>query len=336
VDRSNDESDLIALICSGQAVLMAGAGTSVPRYGTWDDLLDGLERLAQVHGRDFRAEADRRANDFLSYVDDIATALNAAGEGDRYLNYLRTQFAPRDGEVDELHQLLVSLPFRGLMTTNYDPSFSAALAQASAGSFDHVRNLAGDPPGSVDDWLRSLAEGHLPPRLILHCHGYYLHPESIVLGARDYRRLYGELPPGDTDPETGFGPIRTRATRPFQILQAVVMAHPLVFVGFSMRDPAFRALVDFVMRLLWRFTADSSRTFILLPATGDNELSTSRTDELGVRVVRYEQVDACHAGLTDLLRRVHARCGSALASGSPPEAWWRAAYRLGRQLVEPS
>jgi len=243
---------------------MAGAGTSLSRYGSWVGVLEGLGDLAVAHGRGFVVDAKQRAEDPLGYAEDAKLALQAAGEEARYFDFLLRKFGPQPDQFGEFHELLVSLPICGMMTTNYDPCFVATIAKLVPGSFNAQRILRGDAPGAGDDWLTSLNSSTSGLRLVLHCHGYYLSPHAIVLGTDDYRELYGDQPPVDLDGGPGFRRIQTSATREAEILRGVFTHRPVVFVGFSMTDPYFRAMIEFVMRALWRFDPARSNTVVIL------------------------------------------------------------------------
>lgn len=316
---------------------MAGAGTSISRYGSWLSLLEHLGEIASKHGHDFGIDETKMAAVPLAYAEDARAALRAAGEEARYFDFLRRTFGPRDDQFGELHELLVTLPFCGLMTTNYDPCFVAAIAKVSPGSFDAWRVLRGGSPGGVNDWVRSLNGPSAGPRLVMHCHGYHLIPDTIVLAATDYKELYGELPPLDVDAGQGFGRIQTNSTIEAEILRGVFTHRPVVFVGFSLVDPYFRAFIEFVMRALWRFDSALSTTVVVLADT-EAEAAQQLRDRLGLRVLLYDPVNEQHDGLLELLRRIHARCGRPVPASMEPgahEPWWLHAFQAARLRVQP-
>src|SRR6266852_5270065 len=220
--NEQQKEELSNWICAEHPVLVAGAGTSNSRYGGWQDLIGNLEALAAKYGLGFKPDPVRRTTDFLSYIDDIRDALTAANEQNRYYHYLTTTYSQTDVAYDEVHRLLVSLPFSGLMTTNYDPCFGAAIAASTQGAFEPYRLLSGGAPAAWDEWLRSLESPHTSQSLILHCHGYYLYPQSIVLSARDYKQLYGPLPAAKVETERGLL-LNSEPTVPAQFRRSIFM-----------------------------------------------------------------------------------------------------------------
>jgi hypothetical protein len=315
---------------------MAGAGTSLSRYGSWNDALRALGELATQHGVDFAADDAQMQSDPLAYAQEAKTALRAAGdEGEaRYLEFLGRRFGPRPlDQFGELHELLVSLPFCGIMTTNYDPCFVAAIAKLVPGSFDAHRILGG-PPDGVDDWIRSLNVPGERLRRVLHCHGYYLAPESIVLTTEDYRALY-EPPSPTAIPDGESGPTRVEATTATQVLRMVLVGWPVLFIGFSLRDPYFLALIDFIKSRLWRFDADESPTIVLL-SQDERDAATQLRNDLGVRTILYDRIDQEHEGLRLLVRRIHSNCGRQVPTSpaTGAESWLLQTYDRVRRRVE--
>lgn len=316
---------------------MAGAGTSLSRYGSWNDALRALGELATRYGADFTANEAQLQADPLGYAQEAKTALLASGEEGkaRYLGFLGRRFGPRpQDQFGELHELLVSLPFCGIMTTNYDPCFVAAIAKLVPGSFDAHRILGG-PRDAVNDWIRSLNSPGERLRRVLHCHGYYLDPESMVLATEDYRDLYEPPAPPAASSDGERGPTRIEATTAVQVLLTVLVGWPVIFIGFSMRDPYFKALIDFIKSLLWRFDPAESPTIVLL-SQDETEGAAQLRNDLGVRTLLYDPIDLEHEGLLLLVRRIHSKCGRPLPTppASNGESWLLQTYDRVRHRVQ--
>jgi hypothetical protein len=130
-ENKRTRAELIAACASQESVLVVGAGPSRRLgYPTWDELLDRLHELvvtiAKDHDRPFTKPPDWAINP-LSYADSLRSHLEACTNNlDRYHSFLRLTFDSRG--TDMLHGQLVALPFRGIVTTNYDPSLDHALA----------------------------------------------------------------------------------------------------------------------------------------------------------------------------------------------------------------
>ena len=116
---------LIELVASGEAILIVGAGSSA-RVGhvTWDGLLEELEDLANRCGTGLD---QTRKDDPLEYAKDIKSHIEKTDDIGKYYDLLDQLFKPKSPAYDEFHRLLIDLPFRGILTTNYDSVLEAAL-----------------------------------------------------------------------------------------------------------------------------------------------------------------------------------------------------------------
>ena len=187
--------ELIDLVASGEAVLMVGSGSSARLgYVTWNGLIGELENLANRCGEGLD---QTRKGDALAYAEDIKSHIREK-EGDlgRYYNLLDDLFKPESPAYDEFHRMLVDLPFRGILTTNYDIVLEAALSEKKIEAklegkeispIDEVPLIIGpDSPRLIHEFLLSRNnDPHIPQR-IAHLHGIYRYRESIILSANDY------------------------------------------------------------------------------------------------------------------------------------------------------
>src|SRR5258708_26242458 len=224
------------------------------------------------------------------------------------------------------------------MTTNYDPCFGAAIAASDQGAFEPHRLLSGGPPTQWDEWLSSLDHPHSSQRLILHCHGYYSVPESIVLSARDYKQLYGPLLATSGDTQPGLQ-LRIAPSEAAQFIRSVLMVKTVLFVGFSMDDPYFQGFLEFVMRALWRYDPTRARAVLLLSADSGGASGAARHlgDSYGIHAYLYDPVDSSHSGLLNLFRSVADRCGTTTLSRparEPVGSWWKERFTIARLRTE--
>lgn len=198
-ENEKRKCDLIELVASGEAVLMVGAGSSA-RVGhvTWDGLLDELESLANRCGTGLD---QTRKDDPLEYAEDIKSHIEKTDDIGKYYDLLDQLFMPKSPASDEFHRLLIDLPFRGILTTNYDSVLEAALFDKKIEAeregkqirpIDVMPLVIGpDAPRLIHEFLLARNnDPHIPQR-IAHLHGLYRYRESIILSANDYVKNYG-------------------------------------------------------------------------------------------------------------------------------------------------
>jgi hypothetical protein len=216
------EQDLRRELERGRVVVVVGAGVAVAAtrgdpIASWLGLLEnGIGRCEQVFltlpegwGAELRARsASGEADDLVAVADEVARTLGApdGGEYRRWLRETVGALEPRDpATIEALHALGVPL-----LTTNYDSLIErvTGLEAVTWRSGPNVeRLLRGDEPG------------------VLHLHGHWEDPESVVLGIRSYDQVLG-------DAYAQFAP------------RALSAFNSLLFVGCGegLQDPNFGAL----------------------------------------------------------------------------------------------
>lgn len=228
---------LVALLKGSRPLLLAGAGASaVMGYPSWGELVSQLAAKF--------APTLALSDDYLADVDKILDEAVAADRAEEYFKHLDQTFCVDGARHRDLrfHRQLISLGFCGLITTNFDPTLEEASVNeySESGRVHHCDpvDLRSDRSYQVYAFLRSLGESPQHQR-VLHLHGFHTLPKRLILGARDYADAYGH------DLSAPDGALRTL---PRKIIWALLATRPVLFVGFSMRDPFFRKTVDLVRK----------------------------------------------------------------------------------------
>ena len=297
--------ELIELVASGEAVLIVGAGSSVRVcYVTWDGLLEELEDLANRCGAGLN---QTRKGDALAYAEDIKSHIrDKTGGLGRYYARLENLFGPKDPPYKDFHRKLVALPFRGILTTNYDTVLEAALGKLEPRTaYDNSLVIDENSAGRVHEFLMAMNNDKRMTRRIAHLHGRFDTPISIILSIEDYHRVYGLRLP--TDQVQG----DSEWTLHRKLLWAVLATRRVIFVGFSVADPYFNEMLETVSTDLWRW--DKSIHFAIMSISSANaENSKTRADglrrEYGVDTIFYEDSDNSHQGLDRILDEVGEAC----------------------------
>ncbi len=158
-------------------MLFVGAGSSRKvGYPAWNGLLAELETAARTLD-----EVKVRAVEGVDGLLRASTYKQILGP-DEYHRILRDTFAPQTPPHDTAHESLVAMPFRHVLTTNYDGVLQSAHRKVHgsvASSFD------------ADEWerlseLRQRQTAIGGARSYVHLHGSNGRPQSIVLCKEDY------------------------------------------------------------------------------------------------------------------------------------------------------
>ena len=326
-ENEERKRELIELVASGEAVLIVGAGSSARvGYVTWEGLLKKLEDLADQCGCDFEKDEEKRVKKPLEYAEDIKSHIrDKTGDLGRYYALLYELFEPRTTTYDEFHRLLVDLPFRGILTTNYDIVLEAALSGKKIEAkledkeippIDEVPLVIGpDAPPLIHEFLLSRNnDPHIPQR-IAHLHGTYRYRESIILSSKDYDKNYG-LRVEQTDKDRGN---EGRWTFHRKLLWAVLATRRVVFVGFSMKDPYFNKMLEIVSADLWGWNKSIHFAIMGIPLRlheaedrKDIQDSKDKADRLkskyGIDTVFYEVLEKSHKRLEDIFADIAKQC----------------------------
>ncbi len=256
--------DLKREFADGRALVVVGAGVSVQASGgaecaSWSGLLRHAARqCAEVHpelkegwlGRVVEEIASGDTDDLLSAAEKVTAKLGGRAGGE-YRRWLHSSvgglsLAAR-GIVDALRDLGAPL-----CTTNYD-----GLLEGITG----LRPITWRDHAGVEAFL----QGREPA--ILHLHGYWREPESVVLGIRSYEAVLGD-------------------SHAQAALRALLLTRTLVFAGFGagLEDPNFGEL------LKWRaanMSGSESRGYRLARDGECAEVQKQHPDEQRVVVVGY-------------------------------------------------
>jgi hypothetical protein len=190
--------------------------------------------------------------------------------------WMRSTWHP--GEIDVLashpHRCIVDLGFPVIYTTNYDSWLEETFQRA------------GKPFRKIVD-VANLAETRTGETEIIKFHGDFDNPDTIVLAESSFLRRMSLDEPLD---------IRLRADS---------LAKPILFIGYSMRDPNIRYLL-FKLRQLWQLTATTSKkpTSYLLLSDG-NEVQQCLLRQRGIEPILTPSPDV-NTGLRCFFRSLAA------------------------------
>jgi O-acetyl-ADP-ribose deacetylase (regulator of RNase III) len=201
--------ELEEALAAGRGVLFVGAGLSRGAgLPDWEGL---IKRLAADLGLD-----PGSGTDYL----DLAQWYRETLGNDRLAGVLRDTFgAPALPTL--AHYLLLSLPVRHVITTNYDSLLEEALAATNRPPLKVVRQ---------EDVSRT-GEGGVS---LVKLHGDVERAEEIVLSRDDYDEFFQRRPAMAL------------------LLEGLLLNQTFFFVGYGLRDPNFRQIYSRIARMLPR------------------------------------------------------------------------------------
>ena len=278
----------------------------------------------------FTPDCEKREKDPLAYAEDIKSYIRKRKEGiEKYYALLEQLFEPKDPPCADFHRKLVSLPFRGVLTTNYDRVLEAALRELDRPSADDNSLVINeDSAGQVDKFLRGLSDGNMQRR-IAHLHGRYDNPKSIILSNDDYQQAYDLNLPSATQAQSG-----PEQTLHQKLLWALLATRSFVFVGFSMNDPYFKRILETVSRDLRRWNRSTHYVVMGISPEGDEYSKAKKLkSDYGISTVFYKVSNGSHQGLDDIVDEIAEECDVRIRSPINDLDWLEQTSRRMEQFM---
>ncbi len=258
--------DLKEQIAKRQCIVVVGAGVSISSTdnapcASWTGLLhDGVKRCSDVltnlpNGWDKRAKEDIDSGDLdgmLASAEKISSRLGAPTGGE-YRTWLRQsvgQLRVKDAEILKALNDLGAV----IATTNYD---------------NLIEEITGLPAITWRDSARVERVLRGDDHAVLHLHGHYQTPESVILGIRSYEDVLGN-------------------DHAQAIQRAMTSLKTLLFVGCGdgLHDPNFGALLAWTGKL---FAGSEYRRFRLARSSEISDLQQQHPAEQRLFVLDYGQ-----------------------------------------------
>lgn len=273
---------LLSLLREKRAVLMVGAGCSkFAGYPLWDQLVENLR--AQ-----FSPTLKRlgEQEDLAEYADSILGQIEQNNRKSEYYKYLERLFAPKatGATYDEMHQILVKLDFRGIVTTNYDMVIEAAIIDVLRDQNGYYTNCDSvdlcnqERRFRVSEFLRNLSATSNYRSSVLHLHGFYSNAPQIILTKKDYLTNYGRIS------KTGLEQVPLDSLHR-KVIWTLLATYPVVFIGFGMKDPFFMSLLEVAKEDL-NLEGDTLH-YAILPDSDDEEGAKKLKERYTVQPIFY-------------------------------------------------
>jgi SIR2-like domain len=316
-NRSHREA-MCELVASNEAIAFVGAGMSAAlNYPSWNALLQSLTKEAEELG-EFAPEGITPTADPLTFAEALYRHFESHNKVDQFRSFLGRQYGPKSEGCSESHRKLVKLPFKALVTTNYDTCLEQALLDDDMACHRRprtdqcviIKRTATDRH-VIGNFLRSLDDRSSDrTRRVAHIHGVYSDTENIVLTASDYASAYGfSVKDGGVGKRLLEWPFHRR------FAWSLLATRRLIFFGSSLDDPYLRAMLDAVTDDLWEW--DQPIHFAIVPlderSLGSLETDLSTFRKYNLQLVFYDNLDSSYRGLDRLIEEAGERLGPNLS-----------------------
>jgi len=269
---ANFNSDLINDIAQRKVVLFLGAGvsaSSVTRGGgrirAWEQFL--LHATSKIEEADVRelAEGLVATKDFLLACEVIRRAL------DTNWHAIVSEEFGQVAEPSSLHRAIIKLDQRIILTTNFDKLVETAWGEVNKEG-THYPRVISKIDSSAFKMLRDSQD------YIVKLHGTVDDPSSFIFTKSEYiERAFGSWVYAD-------------------FVSGLLATHTLLFIGFSLADPAVTSLVE---RHASRFP-DARPHYIIQPGPISDQIVQINKELRRLFVISYNSINN-HAELVDLV-----------------------------------
>lgn len=261
-------NSLVAEIAERRCIIFLGSGASAscidPANGqkppTWVALLN--EAMGLVRDQDIPAIA-RKLIEQEKYLD-AAELIFSRVESAEARTFYRQRFAIPKYEPSQIHEIVLELDPKLVITTNYDEIYDNFCRSGEAGDGYSVRRYYED---SVLDEIRSTA------RIVIKAHGCITDTSKMVLTRSQYFRARADYP--------GF----------FSILDSLFLVNTLLFIGYSFADPDIQLVLESA-----QLTVPSRHPHYALVSSGRHQaISAAIRSTYNVKLLEYNAPDHDHS-----------------------------------------
>ena len=256
--------------------IYVGAGISMGAgMPSWEQLLNELidliegkglvpERVAEMR------ELSKSPNKYLMIAEEIRDLIQKDLE-----NLIRDRFEDRTKKPTSVHDIIVKLNSKFIITTNYDTLIEKAIVKNYDNHFPTIYTYNDSASINYSLWNND--------HFVLKAHGDAKTPKEIILTERDYRHIIHNL--------SGYQ----------SILHAIFSTNSILFVGASLSDPELLLLLGYIHNI---FHGGSPTHYALI-----SEKSITKTEidrwrkDYNIECVTYDPKNN-HEALENYLRDI--------------------------------
>ena len=268
---------LVKEIAERRCIIFLGAGASAGcidpatnnRPPGWEQLLREALEMVQDKGVTELVNTLLQKEQYLDAAEVIFSRIESADAR----VFFRSRLVTPRYEYSEVHQLVLELDPKIVVTTNYDQIYDEFCARGAARDGYSVRRYYED---NVLDEIRSTA------RIVLKAHGCITDTSQMVLTRSQY--------------------FHARVKHPsfFAIMESLFLVNTLLFIGYGLADPDISLVLESA-----QLSAPSRHPHYALMAAGRHEaLIKAMRDTYNVKVLEYDAPENDHSQAVEALREL--------------------------------
>jgi hypothetical protein len=274
-------NSLVKELAARRCVLFLGSGASAgcsstvgpaSKPPTWEAFLDDLHQLLPSFAAKRAVKTLLKNKQYLDAAEIIRRRLSPAD----FTQYVRDKLVVPRFEKSKIHEAVLKLDPKVVITTNYDQIYDEYCRSGSAVDGYNICKY-------YDDNL--VSELRSPVRLIVKAHGCVSDASKIVLSRSDYFT------------------IRQKSVGFFKVLDSLFLTHTLVFIGYSVSDPDIQIVLENA-----NIGVQSSHPHYAVMQRGgvNSEIKEAFQQAYNIRFIEFSRgrYDLLESGLDDLVVQV--------------------------------
>lgn len=265
-------NELVDALLSRKCILFAGSGVSTRCLGLrrkplpkWDEFLSGYA-LWQLQNKKISEGLFSELQTLIKQDKNLIAAQELIEKSDSQdiSNYLNNTFEPRNIVPSLLHEIVVSIPFPCILTSNYDNLFE----QAFFNRYKRVPRVFTN--ADVEKGVLTSDQDFY----IFKLHGDINDPSSIVLSHKSYADILYNSP----------------SYR--QLMERLFCEYTILFIGYGGKDPDIEAIYDKMISS--RITGQRPH-FMLVKKDKYTNVEKRRSEkDKGIRLIDYVDYFGLH------------------------------------------
>jgi len=291
--------ELLPIIKKGDCIAWIGSGPSIGLYPDWTDLIIKLCEVCEIP--ESSPTKETKSDELILIADKCKTA-----KEERYQAKLAQEFGGPVSSTPSTYHLVLNMPFKGYITTNFDP----ALSFSANSKWPNMVNINPYP------FLNNEILGKTEKTPVFYLHGLARHGDTprgdnLVLSKSEFDEAYN-------------------GGNAYVFLHQLLQFNKIIFMGCGLTEneiaQVFSRVRDLYLKIQPNFERIEEPTrIILLPCLYSKKDRKRDEDEeneknkfyenMGIRVIRYPNEEEDFLNLDRILEKVCRGIGKPAYAG---------------------